>query len=180
MRHSVATRAPQTHVSRALAILFSIMLMDVMGITLLYPVAPYIVRRYSSEAMPVTLLIVIYSGAQFLAAPLLGKLSDLYGRRPVLLASIFGSAVGYVIFGLGGALWVLFLSRLIDGVTGGNMSTASAYIADISLPEERASNFRWIGMAWGVGLVVGPAIGGVTGQVNLSAPAYAAACPVCL
>jgi DHA1 family tetracycline resistance protein-like MFS transporter len=83
--------------------------------------------------------------------------------------------VGYVIFGLGGALWVLFLSRLIDGVTGGNLSTAMAYIADVSRPEERAKNFVLVGMAYGLGFIAGPAIGGALGQLGLSAPAYAAA-----
>jgi DHA1 family tetracycline resistance protein-like MFS transporter len=160
---------------RALGLIFSIMLMDVIGISILYPVSAYIVRQYSSQALMVTLLSVIYSAAQFLAAPALGKLSDRYGRRPVLLVSVFGSAVGYLIFGLGGALWVLFLSRLIDGFSGGNMSTASAYIADVSEPQELVKNFTLVGMAWGIGLVLGPAMGGVLGQFNLRAPAFASA-----
>ncbi|MEO8607787.1 MAG: MFS transporter [Chloroflexota bacterium] len=159
----------------ALGVIFAIMLMDIVGLTMMYPVAAYIVSRYSSEAINVTLLTVIYAAAQFFAAPLLGKLGDRYGRRPVLLISVFGSAVGYLIFGLGGALWVLFLSRLIDGITAGNMSTASAYIADVSKPEDRAKNFTLIGIAWGVGLIVGPAVGSALGQVNVIFPAFAAA-----
>ncbi len=159
----------------ALGLIFFIMLMDVVGISILYPVAPYIVRRYSDQALMVTMLTVIYAAAQFFAAPVLGKLGDRYGRRPVLLVSLLGSAIGYVIFWLGGALWVLFLSRLIDGFTGGNMSTANAYIADVSRPEERARNFTLIGMAWGLGLVVGPAMGAVLGQLSLRAPAMVAA-----
>jgi multidrug resistance protein len=122
----------------------------------------------------VTMLTVLYAGAQFFAAPALGKISDRVGRRPVLLVSVFGSAIGYFIFGLGGALWVLFLARLIDGITGGNISTASAYIIDVSKPEERAKNFTLLGMAYGVGFILGPALGGVLGQWNLNAPAYAA------
>jgi MFS family permease len=159
----------------SLSLIFSIMLLDVTGITILYPVAVYIVRQFSQSALMVTLLSVIYSAAQFLAAPVLGKLSDRWGRRPVLLVSLFGSAVGYLLFGLGGALWLLFLSRLIDGITGGNMSTASAYIADSSKPDELAKNFTLVGMAWGIGLVLGPALGGVLGQINLRLPAFAAA-----
>ena len=93
----------------SLGLIFFIMLMDVVGISILYPVAPYIVRRYSGDALMVTMLTVIYAAAQFFAAPVLGKLGDRYGRRPVLLVSVFGSAIGYVIFGIGGALWVLFL-----------------------------------------------------------------------
>jgi MFS family permease len=96
------------------------------------------------------------------------------GRRPVLLLSVFGSAIGYFIFGIGGALWVLFLSRLIDGITGGNISTASAYIVDVSKPEERTKNFTLLGMAYGIGFILGPALGGVLGQWNLNAPVYVA------
>jgi MFS transporter, DHA1 family, tetracycline resistance protein len=164
----------QPATKRALALIFFIMLMDVIGMSLLFPVAPYIVQRYSSDALMVTMLTVIYAGAQFLAAPALGKISDRLGRRPVLLACVLGSAIGYFIFGFAGALWVLFLSRLIDGVTGGNISTASAYIIDVSKPEERAKNFTLLGMAYGVGFILGPALGGALGQLNLNAPLFAA------
>jgi DHA1 family tetracycline resistance protein-like MFS transporter len=162
-------------VRRSLGLVFFIMLMDVMGISMLYPVAPYLVLRYSNDALMVTMLTVLYAAAQFFAAPVLGKLGDRCGRRPVLLISVFGSAVGYVIFGIGGALWILFLARLIDGITGGNMSTASAYIADVSAPEDRAKNFTLIGLAWGLGLVLGPAMGALLGEWNLVAPAFVAA-----
>lgn len=163
----------QPTTNRVLKIIFFILLMDVVGMSILFPVAPYIVQRYSDDALMVTMLTVIYAGAQFFAAPALGKISDRLGRRPVLLASVFGSAIGYFIFGMGGALWVLFLARLIDGITGGNISTASAYIVDVSKPEERAKNFTLLGIAYGVGFILGPALGGVLGQWNLNAPAYA-------
>jgi DHA1 family tetracycline resistance protein-like MFS transporter len=159
---------------RALNIVFLIMLMDVIGMSILGPVAPYIVKQYSDNALNVTLLTVIYAGAMFFAAPALGKISDRVGRRPVLLVSVAGSALGYFIFGLGGALWILFLARLIDGITGGNMSTASAYIADVSTPEERTKNFGMIGMSYGLGFIIGPAVGGFLGQFNLNAPLFAA------
>src|SRR5688500_16381562 len=120
--------------TRPLALIFLILLMDVIGISVLYPITAYLVRRYGGDAQMVTLLTATYAAAQFVAAPVLGALGDRFGRRPVLLISVAGSAVGYVIFGLGGALWVLFLSRLIDGVTAGNQSTAAAYIADVSAP----------------------------------------------
>jgi DHA1 family tetracycline resistance protein-like MFS transporter len=164
----------QQTTKRVLRLIFFIMLMDVVGMSIIFPVAPYIVQRYSSDALMVTLLTVIYAGAQFFAAPALGKISDRVGRRPVLLASVFGSAIGYFIFGIGGALWVLFLSRLIDGITGGNISTASAYIIDVSKPEERTKNFALLGIAYGIGFILGPALGGVLGQWNLNAPVYLA------
>jgi multidrug resistance protein len=173
---SPADASPSPKPARlALTLVFLIMLLDVMGLTILFPVGAFLVRRYSQDALMVALLTGIYAGAQLLAAPALGKLSDRYGRRPVLLVSLLGSAAGYVLFGVGGALWVLFLSRAIDGVTGGNMSTATAYIADVSRPEERAKNFGLAGMAWGLGLVLGPALGAVAGQVGLELPAFVAA-----
>lgn len=162
-------------VRRALIVIFLIMMGDITGITILYPVAPFIVARFSSDALMVTMLNVIYAAAQFLAAPVLGKLGDRFGRRPVLIASVIGSVIGYVTFGLGGALWILFLSRLIDGITGGNLSTASAYIADVSKPETRVRNFALIGLAWSMGLIIGPALGGLFSQISLAAPAFVAA-----
>ncbi|MFO7170605.1 MAG: MFS transporter [Chloroflexota bacterium] len=161
--------------SRApLAFIFVVVLLDLLGATLLIPVAAYIVREYNTDALSVGLLSVIYSAAQFLAAPLLGRLSDRYGRRPVLLLCLVGSAFGYVLFGIGGALWVLFLSRFIDGVTGGNLSVAQAYIADVTPPEERAKNYALIGAAFGLGFILGPVLGGAFAQISLAAPAYAA------
>ncbi len=164
----------QVRSKSVLKLVFLIMLMDVVGLSIIFPVAPYIVQRYSNDALMVTMLSVIYAAAQFFAAPALGKISDRVGRRPVLLVSVLGSAVGYFVFGAAGALWVLFLSRFIDGITGGNISTAMAYIADVSTPEERPQNFIWVGMAYGLGFVLGPALGGPLGQLSLSAPAYAA------
>lgn len=164
----------KTSNKRALSVIFIIMLMDIIGLSILGPVAPFIVKRYSDSALIVTLLTVIYAAAMFFAAPIMGKISDRVGRRPVLLISVFGSAIGYFIFGIGGALWVLFLSRLLDGVTGGNLSTAAAYIADVSKPEERAKNFALIGMAYGIGFILGPALGGALGQISVDLPVFAA------
>jgi MFS family permease len=159
---------------RALVLVFGILLLDVVGLSMLYPVGAYIVRRYSGDALMVTVLTSLYAGAQFVAAPVLGKLGDRHGRRPVLLVSLVGSAAGYVLFGVGGALWVLFLARFVDGITAGNHSTAAAYIADVSAPDERAKNFALIGTAWGLGLILGPALGATLSQVSLAAPALAA------
>ena len=159
----------------ALAFLFGVVLLDVVGMSMLFPVAAYIVRVYNSDALTVTLLSVIYAAGQFVAAPVLGTLSDRFGRRPVLLLSLLGSAAGYLLFGLGGALWILFVSRLIDGLTGGNISTATAYIADVTPREERAGSFALLGVAFGLGFILGPAIGGALSQYGLAAPAWLAA-----
>ncbi len=164
------------HQKRSLALIFFVMLMDIIGITLLSPVAPKIVLRYSSSALVVTLIPVVYAFGQFFASPLLGKVGDKVGRRPVLLLSLVGQALGYFIFALGGSLWMLILGRLIGGITSGNLSTSSAYIADISSPEERSKNFAVISTAWSMGLILGPALGGLFGQFSLETPAYVAGC----
>lgn len=158
----------------ALAFIFVVALLDILGLALLIPVTPYIVREFRTDALTVGLLTVVYAMAQFFAAPLLGRLSDRLGRKPVLLVCILGSSIGYFIFGIGGALWVLFLSRVIDGITGGNISVAAAYIADVTPPQERAKNFALLGAAFGLGFILGPAISAVLVPFGLSAPAFAA------
>jgi len=157
-----------------LVFIYLTLFLDMMGGSLLMPIVPYIVRQYSADALTVGLLTVIYSAAAFFAAPVLGWLSDRHGRRPVLLVSVFGSAVGYMMFGLGGALWVLFLSRLIDGITAGNISTAMAYIADSTRPQDRTRYYAFGGVAFGLGFILGPVIAGVLSGISLTAPAYAA------
>jgi MFS transporter, DHA1 family, tetracycline resistance protein len=166
--------ADQAKNKRSLALIFFVMLMDIIGITLLAPVAPRIVLEYSNSALMVTLIPVIYAAGQFFASPILGRISDKVGRRPVLLLSLLGQSLGYFVFGLAGSLWVLLLGRLIGGITSGNLSTSSAYIADISKPEERSKNFAVISTAWSLGLILGPALGGLFGQFSLRTPAIAA------
>jgi multidrug resistance protein len=158
----------------ALGFIFSVVLLDVMGLGLLMPIQAYIVRQYSQEAIMVSMIPVLYAVAQFFAAPLLGKLSDRLGRRPVILYSITASAFGYFLFGIGGALWVLFLSRIIDGFGAGSASTAGAYVADVTPPRERAKNYGFLGMAFGLGFILGPVLGGLLSQISLNAPVYAA------
>lgn len=159
---------------RALTFIFITILLDVMGAGIMMPVVPYIVRPYSADALTIGLLAVAFSVAQFFASPLLGAVSDRHGRRPVLVVSMFGASIGYMLFGIGGALWMFFLSRIVAGFTGGNLTAAQAYIADVSGPEDRAKNFGLVGAAFGIGFILGPSIGGVLAKVSLSAPAWAA------
>src|SRR5437868_5222662 len=149
--------------------------LNLMGVSIIAPVAPYLAQRYGADAFTVGLLFAANSFFQFLAMPGLGALSDRYGRRPILLLSLFGSAVGYLLFGLGGALWVLFFSRILDGVTSGDVGAILAYIADISDPEDRIKYYGWIGAVSGFGFVVGPAIGGLLSRMSYEAPFYAVA-----
>ena len=166
--------APYTTPKRALTFLFLTVFIDLLGVGILVPVIPYLVRRYDSDALAVGMLSAAFALAQFLASPLLGLWSDRAGRRPVLLISLFGTGVGYFMFGLGGGMAVLFVSRLIDGFTGGNISTVQAYIADVTPPQDRAKTFGLIGAAFGVGFIFGPAIGGLLSQFDIRAPAFAA------
>src|ERR1700733_9251365 len=121
--------------------------LSILGIGLIIPVLPFVVGQYVDPkhvgeiAWYVGLLTSLYALCQFFAAPVLGALSDRYGRRPVLLLCLFGSAIGYILFGIGGSLTVLFIARAIDGITGGDISTVIAYIADVTEPQERGKYF---------------------------------------
>lgn len=184
MNTSVDTKAEgvekQASPSR-ITILFLIFsaFLNSLGFTIIAPVTPFIVQQYLSdpEALATTVgwLTAIYAIFQFIVSPGLGVLSDRYGRRPILLICLLGSAVGYVIFGIGGALWVLFLSRIIDGITGGNITILLAYVGDTTKPEERGKIFGQIGGIAGVGFIVGPVLGGFAANLSLSAPLYLAA-----
>ena len=165
----------ETKLSRSILIfLFTVVLFDMVGATILVTVQAFIVKEYNSTAVAVSLLVVIYAAAQFIAAPILGRISDRYGRRPILLICLLGSAIGYFIFGIGGALWVLYLSRVIDGFTGGNVSIAQAYIADVSPIKDRTKNLALLSVAFGLGFIIGPIFGGLFSQISLAAPAYVA------
>jgi MFS transporter, DHA1 family, tetracycline resistance protein len=146
---------------------------------------PFITSSYVDRedgALVVALLFTSYSLCQFLAVPSLGALSDRYGRRPVMLISLFGSAVGYLLFGIGGALWILFAGRIIDGLTGGNIATIYAYAADVTEPKERTKFFGLVGAFSGLGFVVGPAMGGIVYKLtdSVESPLYLAAFVVLL
>ncbi|MFL5805528.1 MAG: MFS transporter [Roseiflexaceae bacterium] len=163
----------------ALAVLIVTAFLNAVGIELVIPILPFIVQRYVGDqnALAATIgwITSLYAICQFLAAPGLGALSDRYGRRPILLICLLGSAIGYLLFGIGGALWVLFLGRIIDGLTGGNFSILSAYIGDVTPPKERGRYFGMIGAVFGVGFIVGPAIGGFASRISYEAPLYIAA-----
>src|SRR5512134_858819 len=173
---SAAPAAPAAPPRAALAFIFITIFLDLLGVGILIPVIPTIVRQFAPGGFVVGLLTLSYSAAQFVAAPALGALSDRTGRRPVLLFSLVGSAVGYVIFGAAHSLAFLFVGRILDGITGGNISTAQAYLADVSSPADRSKNFGLVGAAFSLGFIIGPALGGVLSHAwGPSAPAFAEA-----
>jgi DHA1 family tetracycline resistance protein-like MFS transporter len=154
--------------------LATVSLLNTMGMTIIGPVVPYMTQHYLKDpndlAVVVAWMVSIYGFCQLIAAPGLGLLSDRFGRRPVLFVCLAGSALGYLLFGLGGALWILFLGRIVDGLTGGNFSVLFAYIADITEPEERGKYFGIVGGLSGVGFILGPAIGGLLAAINYTTP----------
>ncbi|MBF2535377.1 MFS transporter [Listeria marthii] len=147
-----------------------------MGFSIIMPVVPFLVAPYvsnaSEQALMVTLLTSVYALCVFFAAPGLGALSDRFGRRPVLLICFIGSAIGYFVFGVGGALWVLFLGRVIEGITGGSISTLFAFFADITPQEQRTKYFGWVSAAAGAGAALGPAFGGLLAHFGYAVPFF--------
>lgn len=147
-----------------------------LGFTIIAPVIPFLVQPYISnpgdQAIVVTMLTSVYAICVFFAAPILGTLSDKYGRRPLLLVCLLGSAIGYVVFGIGGALWILFAGRIIDGITGGDISTIFAYFSDIIPPEQRTKYFGLMSAVVGLGTIVGPTLGGLLAKFGYSVPMY--------
>src|SRR5437868_11520704 len=157
-----------------LLVIFITVFIDLIGFGIVIPVLPYYASATGFGATPseVGLLFASYSIMQLIFAPVLGRLSDKHGRRSVLLASLLGTALGFFILGFATTLWMLFLGRIIDGVSGGNISTAQAYIADVTTKENRAKGMGLIGAAFGLGFVFGPAIGGVLSRWDLNVGGY--------
>jgi DHA1 family tetracycline resistance protein-like MFS transporter len=164
----------------ALGFIFITILIDVIGWGIIIPVIPALIEELIkgdiSEAAKIGgWLTFSYAVTQFIFAPLVGNLSDKYGRRPIILISLFGFTLDYILLALAPTITWLFIGRIIAGITGASITTASAYIADISTPENRAKNFGMIGAAFGLGFIIGPVIGGLLGQYGPRIPFYAAA-----
>jgi DHA1 family tetracycline resistance protein-like MFS transporter len=164
----------------AIGFIFITLLIDVIGWGLIIPVMPNLIAgmkhiSISEASKNGGWLLFVYAFMQFICAPILGNLSDQYGRRPVLLFSLFGFGIDYIFLGFAPTFGWLFLGRTISGITGASFTTASAYIADISDAETRAKNFGLIGAAFGLGFIIGPAIGGLLTGLGIRAPFYAAA-----
>ncbi|HMH23395.1 MAG TPA: TCR/Tet family MFS transporter [Puia sp.] len=171
-----------THPSRhaALSFIFITVLIDFIGFGIIIPVMPELIAKLihgdmSAAARYGGLLLFAYATMQFLFAPVMGGLSDRYGRRPVLLCSLFGFGLDYLFLAFAPSIGWLFVGRFLAGITGASFTTASAYIADISTPEKRAQNFGMLGAAFGLGFIIGPALGGQLGTLGLRVPFIASA-----
>ena len=165
----------------ALGFIFITLLIDVTGLGIIIPVLPKLIEELIHGNISVAAryggwLTFAYAFMQFLFSPVIGNLSDKYGRRPVLLFSLFGFGVDYVFLSFAPTIAWLFVGRIIAGITGASFTTATAYIADISAPKDRAKNFGLVGAAFGLGFIIGPVIGGLLGQYGSRVPFIAAAC----
>ena len=159
-----------------LTIIFLIVFIDLLGFGVVIPIIPsYAEHGFGASDFIIGLLVASFSFAQLLFTPIWGRLSDQYGRRPILLFGLFLTVIAYVLFGLANSLSLLFASRLLAGIGGANISAAQAYIADVTKPEERAKGMGLIGAAFGLGFVFGPFIGGVLVGFGYSVPGFAAA-----
>ncbi|WDF54238.1 MFS transporter [Mucilaginibacter sp. KACC 22063] len=159
-------------------VIIAIVALNSVGLALVLPLLPFLLGKYLPPGQVVvgmSLLLSVFGICTFFAAPVFGALSDRYGRKYILIISLLGSVLGYVLFGIGGALWVLFLGRIIDGLTAGNITILFAYIADTTEPKERAKWFGYIGAAMGIGKIGGPALGGLLGSINIGLPFYVTA-----
>ena len=155
--------------------IFLIVAVDVLGLTIMIPLLPFYAEKMGASPTGVGLLIAVYAACQLISGPLLGRASDFTGRKPLLLLSQAGTLFGFLLLAFAPNLWIVFLARVIDGATAGNLSLAQAYISDVTEPEQRAKSFGIIGIAFGMGFLIGPAISGYLAQFDYRDPIFAAA-----
>lgn len=164
---------------RAWTVLVVITTLTTAGMTVVLPVLPFVVLRYVANpadlAVWVGILETINALCAFLVAPFLGRISDRFGRRPVIVVAGFGAALGFLLFGVGGAIWVLLLGRIVQGVTAGDLPALFAYLADITPPDKRARRFGVLGATAGIGTMVGPALGGTLAAIDVDLPVFVTA-----
>ena len=158
-----------------LFVIFFTVFIDMVGFGIVIPVLPLYAEHFHATPVQIGWLTGIYSGMQIIFVPILGRLSDRFGRRPILIVSLLGTALGFLIMGWATSLTLLFVARIIDGASGGNIATAQAYIADVSTPENRSRSMGVIGAAFGLGFTFGPMIGGILSRISYGAPFYFAA-----
>jgi DHA1 family tetracycline resistance protein-like MFS transporter len=161
--------------SRPLFVLFLTILVNLIGFGIIIPLLPFYASTYGASPFVIGLLFASFSVSQLIAAPLLGEWSDRWGRRPVLILSLIGTAVSFAMLALAGSLAMLFAARIVDGLSGGNITTARAYIADVTTEENRAKAYGMLGAAFGLGFILGPALGAYFSRFSYTAPIWVAA-----
>lgn len=171
----LSLESPEPQRRRALGTLFLTIFVNLLGFGIIIPLLPFYGVRLGASPSVIGWIFASYSLSQLIASPILGGWSDRWGRRPVLIGSLIGTVLSFALLGVAHSVALLFLSRILDGLSGGNIPTARAYIADITPPEKRAQSFALIGIAFGAGFVFGPAMGGLLAKISLDAPAWGAA-----
>lgn len=161
--------------NRPLLIIFLTILVNLIGFGIIIPLLPFYAETFGASPLTIGLLFATFSIAQLVASPVLGAWSDKWGRRPVLIFSLIGTVISFVMLAMAQSLPMLFAARMVDGLSGGNITTARAYIGDISTDENRAKMFGVLGAAFGLGFIIGPALGGLFAQISYTAPIWAAA-----
>ena len=161
--------------TRPLLIIFLTIFVNLVGFGIIIPLLPFYAETFGASPLTIGLLFAVFSACQLVAAPALGDLSDKYGRRPILIFSLAGTVVSFVMLAMAHSIAMLFLARIVDGLSGGNISTARAYVADVTAPEDRAKAYGLIGAAFGMGFIMGPALSGVLATYSYTAPIWAAA-----
>jgi DHA1 family tetracycline resistance protein-like MFS transporter len=161
--------------SRPLLVIFLTIFVNLVGFGIIIPLLPFYAETFGASPVVIGLLFASFSLSQLVASPILGELSDRWGRRPVLIVSLIGTALSFAMLAVAQSLAMLFAARIVDGLSGGNVTTARAYIADITPEEDRPRAFGLLGAAFGLGFIVGPALGGALSHVSYAAPIWAAA-----
>ena len=162
-------------VTRPLLIIFLTIFVNLVGFGIIIPLLPFYAETFGASPLVIGLLFGVFSLCQLVAAPALGDLSDRYGRRPILIFSLAGTVVSFVMLAMAHSIVMLFAARIVDGLSGGNISTARAYVADITEPKDRARAYGIIGAAFGLGFILGPALSGILSTISFTAPNWAAA-----
>jgi len=161
--------------TRPLLVIFLTIFVNLIGFGIIIPLLPFYAETFGASPIVIGLLFAVFSICQLAAAPVLGDWSDRYGRRPILIFSLIGTVVSFVLLAVAHSLTMLFIARIVDGLSGGNISTARAYVADVTEPKDRARAYGLIGAAFGLGFIFGPALSGVLAKVSYTAPIWAAA-----
>ncbi len=161
--------------SRPLVVIFLTVLVNLVGFGIIIPLLPFYAQTFGASPLVIGLLFASFSLAQLVASPVLGHWSDTWGRRPVLILSLLGTVVSFVMLAIAHSLAMLFAARLVDGLSGGNITTARAYIGDIATDENRAKYFGFLGASFGLGFIIGPGLSGVFARISYTAPIWAAA-----